>query len=121
MSKAIFQKTLIIGVGLIGSSLARGLKNKNISDFIFGFDIDKIVQSKCNKLKIVDKIINNFDKLDDFNLIILCSPLGSYKEILSEIGPYIKTECIITDVGSTKLSVIIDFKENGDKAKKINY
>ena len=34
MSKAIFQKTLIIGVGLIGSSLARGLKNKNISDLI---------------------------------------------------------------------------------------
>ncbi|PPR44997.1 MAG: Prephenate dehydrogenase [Alphaproteobacteria bacterium MarineAlpha5_Bin11] len=111
MSKAIFQKTLIIGVGLIGSSLARGLKNKNISDFIFGFDIDKIVQSKCNKLKIVDKIINNFDKLDDFNLIILCSPLGSYKEILSEIVPYIKKECIITDVGSTKLSVVKEFNK----------
>ncbi len=111
MSKFLFKKTLIIGVGLIGSSLARGLKNKKISKIVIGYDKSQNNSKKCKKLKIVDSTINKLDIIDDFDLIMICSPLGTYKNILSKIVPNIKSKCIISDVGSTKLSVIKEFKK----------
>ena len=55
-------------------------------------------------------MLDELDLIDEIDLIVLSSPLGSYNKILSKIIPLIKTPCIITDVGSTKVSVIKDFK-----------
>ena len=58
MTKKLFNKVLIIGVGLIGSSIARALKYYEISDQIVGCDISANVKDKCKKLKAVVKYKN---------------------------------------------------------------
>ena len=110
MSNFLFNKSLIIGVGLIGSSLARGLRNKKLSKSVIGYDNNIDTKKKCLELKILDSMLDELDLIDEIDLIVLCSPLGSYNKILSKIIPLIKIPCIITDVGSTKVSVIKDFK-----------
>ena len=113
MTKKLFNKVLIIGVGLIGSSIARALKDCELTDQIVGYDISAKVKNKCKKLKITDKFIDSIEDVnEDFELIIVCSPLGSYKSIFTVLNNKIKQKCIITDVGSTKLSAIKDFKNS---------
>ena len=112
MTKKLFNKVLIIGVGLIGSSIARALKDYELTDQIVGFDIDTKVKDKCKELKITEQFINSIEDLNDhFDLIIICSPLGTYKHIFKTLNRQVKQKCIITDVGSTKLSAINDFKK----------
>ena len=111
MPDFIFKKTLIIGVGLIGSSLARGLKNKKISNLVIGYDKNNVVKEKCKNLNFLDSILDNLNIIEEIDLIVLCSPLGSYDEILKEICTKIKSKCIITDVGSTKVSVVKNFND----------
>jgi len=111
MTKKLFNKVLIIGVGLIGSSIARALRDYELTDQIVGFDISAQVKDKCKKLKIIEEFIDSLEVVNEhFDLIIVCSPLGTYKNIFTVLNKKIKQKCIITDVGSTKLSAIKDFK-----------
>ncbi len=108
-----FNSVLIIGVGLIGSSIARAIKDFDISSNIYGIDLSTNNLKKCDELKILSKSSNNIDNFKiQFDLIIICSPLGSYKQIFLDLNQYINKETLITDVGSTKMSVINDYKEN---------
>ena len=118
MNNFLFNKSLIIGVGLIGSSLARGLKNKKLSKLVFGYDNDNNVKKKCMDLKIVDSMLDTLDLIEEIDLVVLCTPLSCYRNILSKITPLIKKPCIITDVGSTKANVIKDF-ESAEVTKQI--
>ena len=111
MHKFLFNKTLIIGVGLMGSSLARALRKKRLSKTILGYDSSKNISKKCKKLKILDIVLGNLKTIDNVDLVVLCCPLGSYRKILEQIVPLIKNQCIITDIGSTKASVIKEFNK----------
>jgi len=118
MNNFIFNKSLIIGVGLIGSSLARGLKKNKLSKIVIGYDNDENVRKKCIELNLTDLMFDRIEEnLNDVDLIVVCCPLGSYSDALSKIVPIIKTKCIITDVGSTKVSVMKDF--NNFKINKL--
>tara|TARA_B110000438_G_C15687025_1_gene595031 strand:+ start:60 stop:977 length:918 start_codon:yes stop_codon:yes gene_type:complete len=112
MSNIKFNSVLIIGVGLIGSSIARAIKEHNISHNIYGYDNNPENLKKCVDLKILNKGENNFNNFtQQFELIIICSPLSSYKKIFQKLNSYILQDTLITDVGSTKMSVINDFNE----------
>jgi len=107
-----FKSILIIGVGLIGSSLARAIKEHDLSEDIYGIDSNLENLKKCEELKIVKKIsdnINNFS--NQFDLILICSPLNTYKNIFRDLNSFVIKDTLVTDVGSTKMSVINDFKE----------
>ncbi len=121
MKSNLFNKCLIIGVGLIGSSLARKIKQNKICKKVYGIDTDKNVILKCKELNILLDIKKNVKEFNfQFDLIIICSPLGTYKDIFLTLNNFIKTNTIVTDVGSTKVSVINDFNENCDN-KKIKF
>ena len=108
----MFNKTLIIGIGLIGSSIARSLKDNNIASKIYGLDnnIDNI--RKCEELDIVSTCKRSIEEFSmQFDLIIICTPLSSYKKIFSSINKFVKETTLVTDVGSTKVSVIKDYKD----------
>jgi len=110
---AKFNSVLIIGMGLIGSSIARALYENNITSNIFGLDSNMDVIKKCLELDILLKgetDINNFS--EQFDLIIICTPLNSYKNIFSYLNNYVSEDTLLTDVGSTKVSVIEDFKNH---------
>ena len=112
MADSFFQKALIIGVGLIGSSIARALRENNISSEIYGIDSNINVLAKCKNLNILtggEKKLKDFS--NQFDLIIICSPLSTYKKIFLSLNKFITQPTLVTDVGSTKVSVIRDYKD----------
>ena len=112
MTDFLFHRSLIIGVGLIGSSIARALRKYNVSSEICGVDSNTEVLTKCRDLNILTSGKNNIeDCVNQFDLIIICSPLSSYKKIFSSLNNFITQPTLVTDVGSTKVSVIQDYKD----------
>jgi len=94
---------LIIGCGLIGSSLLRSIANKKISKKIFIYEKSKSNVLKIKKLKLPCEITSDFKKvIPNLDLIIFCTPLGEYKKIILKINKYLVPKTIITDVGSSK-------------------
>ena len=105
------KSVLIIGMGLIGSSIARVIKEKKIANKIFALENDNNNIKITNDLNIVDEIQNDLKNFKlQFDFIFICVPLGSYKNIFNKLNNYITKPTLITDVGSTKVSVIKDFK-----------
>ena len=108
----MFDKITVIGCGLIGSSILRVIEKKNIAKEINAYDKSKEVTSylaKNFKFKICDNIkeaVNNAD------LVIISSPLSSYKEILSQIQSNLKKGSILTDTGSAKKEINKIIKES---------
>lgn len=102
----MFNKITIIGLGLIGSSIARAIKKNHLCKSLVAHDKSKIVLKKILKLKITNHIEPNLKKsVQDSDLVIICTPLGTYKNIVSVIKNYLKKTCILTDVGSAKIFV----------------
>jgi Prephenate dehydrogenase len=105
-------------MGLIGSSIARVLKQKKIAKKIFAIDNNKSTINLTKDLRIVDKIFANLEDISEqFDLIFICTPLSSYKNIFKKLDTFVQKSTLITDAGSTKVSVINDFKSliNNDK------
>jgi len=102
----MFNKITIIGLGLIGSSVARAIKKNRLCKSLVAHDKSKIVLKKILKLKITNHTEPNLKKsVQDSDLVIICTPLGTYKNIVSVIKNYLKKTCILTDVGSAKIFV----------------
>jgi len=107
-----FKSVLIIGVGLIGSSLARAIREYNISENIYGIDNDPKNIKKCKDLFILKEVKDHINKFSfQFDLILICAPLSSYKNIFNNLNNFITQDTLIVDVGSTKVSVIKDYKD----------
>jgi len=107
---------LIIGCGLIGSSILRAINKKKIAKRIFVYEKSKKNIVKIKKLKLRCSIINNFkDIVPKVNLIIFCTPMSEYEKIIVKINKYLSPNVIITDVGSAKKTV---FKMIKKKLKK---
>ena len=114
----LFKQTTLIGIGLIGSSIARALKKQRLTKKICIFSRTKKTINKAKKLKLGNFYTNNLEKsVKGSNLIIICSPLSTYKNILDKISDHIEPNTILTDVGSSKLSVVKIFS----KLKNINF
>ena len=121
MNNFIYDKVLIIGVGLIGSSIARAIKLNKLSLEIYGVDLNPKILKKCKDLEILNECKERIEDYNiQFDLIIICSPLSTYKNIFTSLNNFITNKTLLTDVGSTKVSVIEDFKEKCHN-KKINF
>lgn len=102
----MFKKITIIGLGLIGSSIARVIKKKNLCKNLIAHDKSESVLKMVLKLKIANQIEKNVKKsVENSDLVIICTPLGTYKNIISNIKNNLKKTCILTDVGSAKIYV----------------
>jgi prephenate dehydrogenase/cyclohexadieny/prephenate dehydrogenase len=94
---------LIIGCGLIGSSLLRTINEKKLAKKIYVYEKSKLNILKIKKLKLKCEIINNFKNIvPNLDLIIFCTPLSEYEKIILRINKYLTPKTIITDVGSSK-------------------
>jgi cyclohexadieny/prephenate dehydrogenase len=94
---------LIIGCGLIGSSLLRSIVDKKIAKKIFIYEKSKSNIIKIKKFKLPCEITNDFKKIiPNLDLIIFCTPLSEYEKIILKINKYLLPKTIITDVGSSK-------------------
>jgi len=102
----MFNSIYIYGLGMMGGSLARAIKEGNISQKVYAYDADQKSLNYAKKHKIIDSYDNdNFIYLSDADLIIICAPIGAYKKIFRNIKKYKKPDAIITDIGSTKTEI----------------
>jgi len=107
---------LIVGCGLIGSSILRALNNTKIFKNIFVLEKSKKNISIIKKLNIRCKITNNTKNIStNIDLIILCAPMSEYSNIILKINKLINRKTIVTDVGSTKE---LSFRDVKGKLKK---
>ena len=94
---------LIIGCGLLGSSLLRRIKKKKLAKKIFIFEKSKKNLSKIKKLNLPGIIIKKpEDVMPEINMIIFCTPMSEYKKIILKLNKFLTKNHIITDVGSSK-------------------
>lgn len=109
MSKALFNRVCFIGIGMIGSSLARALREHKLAKEIVCADINTTFRKQALKLKIVSEAHASAAKaVKGADLVILAAPIGANKAILQQIAKHLEPGCILTDVGSVKGSVIRD-------------
>ena len=103
----MFKKVLIIGCGLIGSSILRAINSKKLSKKTFVLEKSKKNISKIKKIKSNCKFIKSINKeISDVDLVIICTPMSQYKKIIQRLNKSLKVNCFITDVGSTKQNII---------------
>ena len=103
----MFKKVCIIGCGLIGSSLARAIKRKKLSRKIFSSNRSNSINKKVIKLKIVNKSSSDTKNIvRGCDLVVIATPLSSYKNVILKIKNSLKSGAILTDVGSVKANVI---------------
>ena len=103
----MFNTVSIIGCGLIGSSILRAIKNKNLAKEVRIFDLSKEVTVYLKKENICSSISTDIRHcVKDSDLIIIATPLSGYKEIILSIKNYLKKGVILTDTGSVKKEVM---------------
>jgi cyclohexadieny/prephenate dehydrogenase len=104
----MFKHVTLIGLGLIGSSLAHAVKRRNLAERITGYDVSESVRRRAAEIELAAIASDPAEAVADADLVILCSPVGSYKELAAAIAPRLKQGAILSDVGSVKSAVIRD-------------
>ena len=103
----MFKKVSIIGFGLIGSSIAREIRKYKLSKIISACDISKSAQKEVKSLRLANEITSDVKtSVKNADLVFICSPLSTYKQIFLAINKSANKDVIITDVGSSKLNVV---------------
>ncbi|MHB8483012.1 MAG: prephenate dehydrogenase [Nitrospiria bacterium] len=102
-----FNKVAIIGVGLIGGSLAIDCRKKGLAGSIAGFGRNEENLKKAVTLGVIDRYGLNIEKVvEGADLVVLAIPIGSYRAVVKELLPHLSKEAIVTDVGSVKGKVV---------------
>ncbi len=97
----------IIGVGLIGGSFAKGIKDSGKVKKITGYGSREGNLKKAVELGVIDDYtLDAKTAVEDADLVLLSVPLGSMESVLSSIKPFLPEHTLLTDVGSSKMSVI---------------
>ena len=95
-----------IGLGLIGGSIARRIKQVHPDTIIMAYMRTRSTLEEAKADGIVDIILDGVDEtLSACDMIILCTPVSFNESYLKAIRPFIKPGCIVTDVGSTKTAI----------------
>ena len=103
----MFKRITIIGVGLIGSSLARAIRERGLAEHLVAADVSASVCDKVRELGLVDTVIADVQKgVMGSDLVIIATPVGSYGSVMEKIAPALKPGAIVTDVGSVKKVVM---------------
>lgn len=98
-----FNKVTIIGVGLIGGSLAKVMKAQNICGEIHGAGRSRETLEQALKLAVIDHMgRDSAHAVEHADLVVLATPVGTFESIVREIAPHLKKGALLTDVGSVK-------------------
>lgn len=97
----------ILGVGLIGASLAQSCRQRKIVNTIVGFGRNAANLKKAQERNIIDSGLTDLKTaVEGSDLIVLCTPVGSLVERVREMIPFLQKGCIITDAGSVKGALV---------------
>jgi len=101
-----FARVAVIGLGLIGSSVARAVRAAMPGAAITGHDADPAVREAARSLGLADDVTDHPGAaVTDADLVILCVPVGAIGAAAAELAPDLPADAVVTDVGSCKASV----------------
>jgi cyclohexadieny/prephenate dehydrogenase len=107
LDEPLFNRIALIGLGLIGSSIARATKHLNLAATVVAIDRDEEVVARVRELTIADEATTDLvSGVKDADLVILCVPVGVCGAVAEAMKPGLKPGCIVSDVGSVKASVV---------------
>jgi len=102
----MFEKLALIGIGLIGSSIARATRLKGLAKTIAISTRRQETLDEARALGLGDVYtMDPIEAVKHADLVILCIPVQSYGPVMEQIGPYLEPGAILSDVGSVKQSV----------------
>jgi cyclohexadieny/prephenate dehydrogenase len=105
----LFERLALIGVGLIGSSIARAARVCGVARSIVATARSAATRRRVAELELADEVAaTNAAAAKDADLVILCVPVGQSGAVAAEIGPHLKQGAIVSDVGSVKAQVARD-------------
>jgi cyclohexadieny/prephenate dehydrogenase len=110
MADILFDRVALLGMGLIGSSIARAARARGgIAGEIVAHAKSPRTLARVAELGIADRVeADAAAAVQGADCVILCAPVGAYADLATAIGPHLASGAILTDVGSTKQSVIRD-------------
>ncbi|HEX9449473.1 MAG TPA: prephenate dehydrogenase/arogenate dehydrogenase family protein, partial [Dongiaceae bacterium] len=104
-----FNKVCLIGIGLIGSSMAQAMRGRQLVKSIAIYDIDPEARAAAAELKLGDQICATLaEAVTDADLTVVCVPAGAVADVAPELAKYLKPGSILSDVGSVKQAVVRD-------------
>ncbi len=105
----MFGRLALIGMGLIGSSIARAARAQGAVSSIVATARSEATRKRVSELGIADQVVaSNAEAVKDADLVIVCIPVGQSGAVAKEIGPHLKPGAVVSDVGSVKGSVLRD-------------
>lgn len=110
MAEPLFDRICLLGVGLIGSSIARIARQRGgLARTVVAHAKTPATLARVRELGIADIVEEDAAKaVEGADCVIFCVPVGAYAEVMATVAPHLKPGAIVTDVGSTKMSVIRD-------------
>lgn len=108
MSKSeTFERVAIVGIGLIGSSIARAVRAGKLADHVACHDADSEIRARAAALDIVDSMHDTLaEAVEDAELIVVATPVGACGSVAQAMRDHLRPGAIVTDVGSVKGSVL---------------
>ncbi|HET7854621.1 MAG TPA: prephenate dehydrogenase/arogenate dehydrogenase family protein [Candidatus Methylomirabilis sp.] len=103
----LFQRMAVIGVGLIGGSLARACRG-GLARRVVGLDADPINLNRAIGLGLVDEVGNLPAGVAGADLVVVAVPVGALAEVVRAAAPHLAPGCIVTDVGSVKGDLVTE-------------
>lgn len=111
MEDVQFEKIALIGIGLIGSSIARVVKEKGLARSVVISSRSAATLKRAEELGLgTDYVLSSAEAVRDADLVVVSVPVGSSGEVAEAIAGSLKPGAIVTDVGSTKASVVAQMK-----------
>jgi cyclohexadieny/prephenate dehydrogenase len=107
LPEPVFGRVAIVGLGLIGSSLARVARRKNQAGTIVAIDASPAVCSRVRELGLADHVTTSIPEgVEGADFVILCVPVGAYGAVAEAMAGALKPGAVVSDVGSVKGSVL---------------
>ncbi|HYA71792.1 MAG TPA: prephenate/arogenate dehydrogenase family protein [Roseiarcus sp.] len=103
----LFERVAIIGIGLIGSSIARAVRRKSVAKQIVIADCSREALARARALGLADEVAaSSAEAAAQADFVIFCVPVGANEAVALEVAPALKAGAIVSDVGSVKGAVI---------------
>jgi len=107
----LFERLTLLGLGLIGSSVARAVKRHGLAGEIVGHARSEATRARSMELGFVDRVEPDpAEAVRGADLVMICTPLGTYASLAQAMLPGLREGAIVTDVGSVKTCVLRDLQ-----------
>lgn len=102
-----WKKVAIIGVGLLGGSLALAIRKRRLARSVIGFVRRAASVAECRRLRVADQVTRDLSlAVRDADLIVLCTPISQMRGLVKQMLSTLKAGAVVTDVGSVKASLV---------------